>query len=388
MRATLIILSLTTLASIAACADPKGQVKKSDDIILGGLFNLQGSQAELDVPTSNGARLAVDQINASGGVSGKKIHLVIEDGKSRPDMLANRTEKILKQYPTVAAFLGLSDTDMVRSAAPAAADGGRLFLTSGATSPKLPAEVPQYLYLACFGDNVQAAAAAEFAFERLGARSASVLYDSTDTYTNLLQGYFRDRFEQLGGEIRSWEAYSPGELSGPISRLEQADFIFLSAHVARDAIEAIGLLRDAGFSAPIIGGDGFDAEQEWTGETGIADVYFTTHVYLGLDTTDPQVAAFRAAYESANRGEPPSGFAALGYDAVNLIAEAIRLAGAADPDDVLSGLAGIRDFDGVTGTISYEDGTRIPRKSVAIIEIAGGAYRLAEDRMPTEVPAP
>ena len=135
-------------------------------------------------------------------------------------------KRVLAGHPGVSAFLGLSDTDMVLGAAPVAAESGRLFLTSGATSPHLPAEIPRFLYLACFGDNVQAAAAAEFAFEQLGARSASVLYDSNDTYTKLLQGYFVARFVELGGDIRSSEAYSPGQLSGPISRLKQADVVF------------------------------------------------------------------------------------------------------------------------------------------------------------------
>lgn len=387
MRIVSILFTLTILGAVATCTDPKGQVKKGDDIILGGLFNLKGSQEDLDIPTFRGARLAVDEINASGGVLGKKVLLVSDDGKSRPKKVEKSTEKILEQYPGVSAFLGLSDTDMVLAAAPAAAAGGRLFLTSGATSPKLPSEVPQYLYLACFGDNVQAAAAAEFAYHSLEGRSASILYDSTDTYTNLLQGYFRKRFEQLGGTIASSEPYSPGELSGPVSRLQPANIVFLSAHVPDDAVEAVRLLRDAGFSVPILGGDGFDAEDTWLGQTAVHDVYFTTHVYLGSDTTDWQVSAFRAAYEAAYV-DHATAFAALGYDAVKLIADAIRRAGSAEPEDVLDGLRRTRGFDGVTGTISFEDGTRIPTKSVAIIRIDGSAYRLADEWTPSQTPAP
>src|SRR5690606_11444148 len=148
--------------------------------------------------------------------------------------------------PGVAAFVGLSDTDMVRGAAPAVIRARRLLLTSGATSPQLPGQFPNYLYQACFGDNVQAAAAAEFAYQRLGARTASILYDSTDTYTTLLQAYFRDRFSSLGGMIVSSEAYAPGELADPVSRLNPADVVFLSAHVPGDAIEAVHLLRQRG----------------------------------------------------------------------------------------------------------------------------------------------
>jgi len=277
---------------------------------------------------------------------------------------------------------------MVLAAATVAAKRGRLFLTSGATSPQLPAQVPQYLYLACFGDNVQAAAAAEFAYEQLGARSVAVLYDSTDTYTNLLQGYFRTRFGKLGGEIVSAQAYVPGKLDEPIANLKKADFVFLSAHTPDDAMEAVGLLRTAGFNVPIVGGDGFDSESTWAGIASAEDVYFTTHAYLAPDATDPRVQAFARAFAAANNGEQPSGFAALGYDAVRIAVEAVRRAGTNDPSAVLAAISGIRDFEGVTGRISYGDGTRIPTKSVSVIEVAGGRYRLAAVQTPSSVPAP
>ncbi len=378
---TILVFSL-----LAAACDR--QVASNGDVILGGLFNIEGSQGQLDIPASRGARLAVDEINAAGGVLERQIQLVVEDGKSRPELVTEGAENILREHPAVSAFLGLSDTDMVRGAAQTAGKAGRLFLTPGATSPKLPSEVPQYLYLACFGDNAQAAAAAEFAFEKLGARSASILYDSTDSYTNLLQSYFRTRFIDLGGEIESAEAYSPSELSTPIGRLKQADIVFLSAHLPDHAVEAAGLLRATGFSMPIVGGAGFDAEETWAGEAAVRDVYFTTHVYLGSDASNDRVSAFRSAYESAYPGPPATAFAALGYDAVNLIAEAIRQADGSAPEDVLAGMVRIRDFDGVTGTISYPDGTQIPSKSVSIIGVDGGSYRLADERVPTQIPAP
>jgi len=388
MRIVSILLLFAALTATADSGQPKGQIAKSGDVILGGLFNLEGDQGELDIPTYLGAMLAVDELNAGDGVLGRHVTLVAEDGKSRPKKLGKDTEKILQQYPDVAAFLGLSDTDMVLGAAPPAAAAGRLFLTSGATSPKLPAQVPLYLYLACFGDNVQAAAAAEFAYSQLGATTASVLYDSTDSYTNLLEGYFRTRFEGLGGTIESAVPYSPGDLSGPISSLQPASVIFLAAHLPDDALQAVSLLRDAGFPMPIIGGDGFDDEQVWSDHVEVQDVYFTTHVYLGSDTTDPRVADFRAAYAAAYPGEPLTAFAALGYDAVKLIAVAIQKAGSDTPADVLAGLAAITDFDGVTGTISYPDGTQIPLKSVSIIQIDGGAYGLASEWTPAVVPEP
>ncbi len=135
-------------------------------IKIGMIYNMTGSQASLDAPSANGAKLAAKEINAAGGVLGKKMTLVAYDGKSDAATIANAATQ-LTQSDKVVAMFGFSDSDMVMAAAPVAAKAGIVFVTSGATSPKLPDQVPDYLYLACFGDNVQAAAGAEYAFSGL-----------------------------------------------------------------------------------------------------------------------------------------------------------------------------------------------------------------------------
>lgn len=171
----------------------------SEPIVLGALYSLTGGQSGLDVPSSQGAQLAIDEANRSGGVLGRPVQLVVEDAATDPEVVADRSAKILDTYPSTTALFGLSDTDLVLAAAPIAAEHGRLFLTSGATSPKLPAQAPGFLFLACFGDNVQAAAGAEWAYEDLSSRTVSVLFNTESTYAQLLQGYFRTRFEELSG---------------------------------------------------------------------------------------------------------------------------------------------------------------------------------------------
>jgi branched-chain amino acid transport system substrate-binding protein len=387
----IVLVALGVWAAVGSWggASPAGAAshgKTAGVIVLGGLFNLKGDQAALDVPSFHGAQLAVDAINRDGGLLGKRVALVVEDGKTRPDKLQKGTEKILRKYPSVSAFLGLSDTDMVLAAAPPAAAAGRVFLTSGATSPLLPGEVPTYLFLACFGDNVQAAAAAEYAHDELEANSAVVLYDSTDTYTVLLQGYFRTRFLELGGTIPSVEAYTPGDAAAAIDRLADADVVFLAAQSQDDIVATVHELRDAGFTVPILGGDAFDSEGLWAVHPEIDNLYYTTHAYLGADNPDPAVVDFRAAYRAAYPDEPPEAFAALGFDAANLLAEAIRRAGSPDPQDVLESLSRIDDFQGVTGRIGYEAASRIPRKSVSLIEVENGVLSLAKQFVPDSVP--
>ncbi|MFA9409311.1 MAG: ABC transporter substrate-binding protein [Candidatus Dadabacteria bacterium] len=362
--------------------------KEPNPVVMGAIYNLSGSQADLDVPSSRGARMAIEDANREGGVLGRPLRLVLENGESKPAVVEKKTSDMLNRFPTMSAMMGLSDTDMVLAAAPVAAANQRLFLTSGATSPRLPAQIPKYLFLSCFGDNVQAAAGAEWAYRDLGAHTVSILFNTDKSYTRLLQGYFQTSFKQLGGKVLSVKGYKPDDLIQAIQSLRKADFIFLSAADPSEALKLVRLLRKAGFSIPILGGDGFDSEDVWQKPPDINDVFFTTHVYLGPENDDPKVVAFRKAYSETYQGNIPDAFAALGYDTVQLLIMAISVAGSPDPAKVLDALAGIREFEGVTGTMGYTPDNRIPRKSVTILQIEGGKRKLVRQLLPERVPPP
>ena len=359
-----------------------------DPIRLASVYNQTGFQAVLDVPSSRGSALAASEINADGGLLGRELELVAVNGTSVPETLGASVEALLEQDSTVIALVGLSDTDMVLGAAPPAAARGRVFLTSGATSPQLPGQVADYLFLACFGDNVQAAAGAEWAFDALGARDVLVLYDPAQSYTTLLQGYFAVRFSELGGTITQTLQIDPRTEPVTVPPVGDVDLVFLGVETAEDAARVVPLLRGAGYAGPILGGDGYDAAATWADAPDVADVYFTTHVYLGDDSADGQVRAFVEAYEAAYPGEGPTAFAALGYDAVGLIAAAIERSGTATPQGVLDGLGGLTGFDGVTGTIGFSGQDRIPTKSVTILEVTAGAQAFVTEVTPATVPAP
>ena len=387
MRRSFLPVLLVTVGLMIVSCGQAGNLEGRAPIVLGAIYNLTGTQAALDVPSAQGARLAVEEINRDGGLLGRSVRFVLEDGESRPAVVESKTAAMLKEFPFTSALMGLSDTDMVLAAAPVAARSHRLFVTSGATSPRLPAQVPEYLFLACFGDNVQAAAAAEWVYQDLTARTASILFNSSSSYTRLLQGYFQTRFRQLGGQVLSLESYTPDDMSRSIRRLRKADLIFLSA-MPEDVPMALRLLREAGFSAPILGGDGFDSEDLWRKHPEVSNVYFTTHAYLGPDNPDPKMAAFRKAYGQTYPGNTPDAFAALGYDTARLLLAAIGQAETPDPEDVRKALAGIRRFKGITGTIGYSAGSRIPSKSVTILQVERGRLKLVRQLLPARVPPP
>jgi branched-chain amino acid transport system substrate-binding protein len=372
----LLILLALMLSSVAQAQTPP--------VYLGGVFNLSGSQSVLDEPTYQGAKLAVDQVNKKGGVLGRAVRMVLIDSNSEVTKTETLTREALKNQPGLAALMGLSDTDQVLAAARACAGEERVFLTSGATSPRLPKQVPKYLFLACFGDNVQAAAGAEFAYESLESRRVAVVYDESMEYTRLLHKYFQTRFKQLGGEVVAVSSFE-----NSLSQAELPDQPFDLVYLAvgpQDVLSGIHFVRKSGFRGPIMGGDGYDTDA-WQGQTEINNIYYTTHAYLGKDNPSRLVRRFRKSYRMKFR-QPPDAFAGLGFDAMNLLIAAIDKAKSAEPSAVLSALSEIEDFEGVTGRISYTDGSRIPRKSVTIISVQKGTAGFMAEIMPKEVPSP
>lgn len=213
-----------------------------------------------------------------------------------------------------------------------------------------------------------------------------MLYNADMEYTRLLHGYFSARFAQLGGKALQTSSYAADAVAKAIDGAPRADAVFIAAG-PEDAIAATLLLRRAGFAGPIVGGDGFDSDA-WQQHPEVKEVFFTTHAYLGGDNPDPRVTAFREAYVAAYPGSVPDAFAALGYDTARLIIAAIAAAGDADPAKVLRALAGTERFAGVTGELGFRAASRIPTKSVSILEYRAGRRVLVRQLMPDSVPAP
>lgn len=384
-------MKLVVRLAVAAFASTSAGLGTADDrpVIFGAMYNLTGGQHDLDLPSSEGARLAVDQANAGTGVLGRQVRMVLVDGETDPAVIERKTEELLRDQPAIAGLIGFSDTDVVLAAAKVAARHDHVFLTSGATSPLLPVQVPKYLFLACFGDNVQAAAAAEWAHGALRARTAAVLFKQDSTYAQLLHAFFETRFEELGGDVLAVEPYTldPAEFQSKVRTLPAADVIYLAAQ-PDDVALAVPALRKAGNKTPILGGDGLDIGEAWGKISDTRNIYFTTHAYLGADNKNPAVREFRAAFTKAYPDKQPNAFTALGYDAARLLMTAIQNAGSTNPQAVREALAATRDFDGVTGTISFSAGSQIPIKSVTIMEVDSGRQSFVTEVLPKKVPPP
>jgi branched-chain amino acid transport system substrate-binding protein len=384
----------STQAPAPATTEAAAPAASGEPIKIGGTYNLTGDMASLDVPAANGSKLAVKEINAAGGVLGRQIDYILYDGKTDSATNANIATQLVSSDKVV-AIVGNTDSDSALAIGPIAQKAGIPYLTSGATSPKLPDQVGNMMFLEPFGDNVQAAAGAEFAYNKLNAKTCWLLWDKGTEYTTLLAKYFKERYTELGGQILLEDTYTQGDtdFSAQITRLKalnpQPDFLYAAALQASDAGALAKQIRDAGITLPLMGGDGYDGpELVGVGGQAAENVYFTTHAMMDPVNGTDKVKAFIKAYNAEYGHDPESAFAALGYDAIYLMADAIKRAGSTDPAAIRDALANTKGFEGVTGTITYNPPSRIPQKTVAIIKIVNGKYTLAAEVVPEKVPAP
>ena len=390
----LVIMSLVLSACVAAPsggATSSGAAATGDTIKIGGGFALTGDESSLDLPAANGAKLAAKEINAAGGVLGKQIDLIVHDSQYKMDVTAQIAKQFVEQDKAV-AVIGFTDTDSVLASGPTIQGAGLPFITAGATSPKIPTQVGDKMFLACFGDNVQAAAGAEFGFKKYG-KSAYLLWDKGVEYTTLLGGYFKSRYTELGGTIVLEDQYDDKatDFSAQIAKIKalatQPDFYYIAA-MPYNVGPVVKQFRDAGLTGPIIGGDGYDTPDLVSVAGSAAEnVFFSTHALMDAQGGTDGIKKFIAAYNKEYGHDPENAFAALGYDTMYLLADALKRAGSTDAAAITKAIKETKDFPGITGKITFGD-SNVPQKGVTIIAIKDGKFTLGAEVVPEKVPAP
>lgn len=359
--------------------------ESGEPIRIGGMYNVTGGMSSIDDPGLNGMQLMATQINEAGGVLGRPIEIIAIDGKSDQTTVTNAMSEMIDVH-NVVAIGGLNDSTFALAAGPIAQNAGIPFLTAGATLPTLPEQVGDYFFMVPFGDDAQAYAIADYAIDELGATTAWMLVDQAYDFTTALARFFKERWEERGGEVLLEDIYQSGDtdFSAQIARLReldpQPDVLFVSA-IPNEAGITTRQIREAGLEQPILSGDGFDTPLigEVAGDLA-DDVYYSTHA--SLDNPDPKVQDFVTAYNEEYGRPPENAFAALGYDMMGLLASAMERAGSTDPAAIRDALAATEGYDAVTGTITYPEGQRKPVKAVTIIQVQDGVYSFAAEATP------
>ncbi len=379
-------------STASAPASAGGSSSLGGTIKIGGGFALTGAESALDLPAANGAKLAVKEINAAGGIGGAQIDFIIHDSKYDMTVTAQTAKQFVEQ-DKVSLFIGYTDSDSVLAAGPTFQAANIPFITVGATSPKLPSQIGDQLFLAAFGDNVQAAVGAEYAAKKFG-KNAYFLVDKGIEYTTLLGRYFKARFTELGGTIALEDSYEDQatDFSAQIAKVKtltpKPDFYYVAA-MPYNIGPVVKQFRDAGITGPIVGGDGYDTP-DLIKVAGAAseNVFFTTHALIDSTGGTDGIKKFIAAYKAEYGNDPENAFAALGYDTVYLLADAVKRAGGTDAAAVKSAIEGTTDFAGITGKITFSEDAHVPQKGVTVIEVSGGKFTLAGEVVPEKVPDP
>ncbi len=380
---------VAAMLRVAPGARAQGAAPTGEPVLIGCPYNLTGGYASIDNPARDGSQLAAEELNAAGGILGRPVELRVYDGKSETTTITSITQRLVEEDKVI-ALVGLSDTTYMLAAGPVAQEAGIPFIDVAGTAPIIT-DIGDFIFMLPFGDNVQAAVAAEFAQEK-GWKTCGLLLDEAMDYTKFLAAYFETRFtaEDIGGQIVNQRSYQMGDtdFSSQLTEFKnlnpQPDFLFISSNPGEIGT-IVKQARDLGIELPILGGDGYDTPLlvELAG-AATREVYFTTH--QGIYGDDPAAKNFKTAYQQRYGREPEAVFAALGYDAIKLMADAINRAGNLEGEKIRDALAATQNFQGATGTISYQPGIRIPSKSVALVQVVDQKPTLIKIVVPKEIP--
>lgn len=342
-----------------------------DSITIGTVTTNSGTAAAYGEAEVKGFELAVSEINAKGGINGKKVKLESMDDKGDATEASNAYNKLAGDN-NVLAVAGPTISATTAAVAPLADQSKLVTIAPAATSDSI--ETGNYLFRTCFKDSYQGEVAARFAAENLKVKKVAVLYGTGDPYSSGVGEAFAKAAEKLGLEVVDKESSSSAddtEYSAQLQKIQAsgAELLYAPYYYSVAGPCIIPQARSVGFEGYVMGPDGYDGLKLTGDKSQYNKTYYTTH-YSADDNTNTKVQDFIKSYKSKNNAEPNT-FAALGYDTIYMIKQAIEKAGEnATREDVRNAVAGMT-FDGVTGKFTM-DKSGSPTKSVTVLEMKDG----------------
>ncbi|MEK7722911.1 MAG: ABC transporter substrate-binding protein [Acidobacteriota bacterium] len=354
-----IVLFLTLFSSVFA---------QTDETIKVGIFaDMTGQTASFGVSTLSGIKMAADEINAKGGINGRKIELILEDNQGLPENTKTVVQKLIKEKK-VHALLGEVLSTNSLAAAPIAQAAKIPMISPSSTNPRVT-KVGDYIFRTCFIDDFQGEAMAKFAFETLKMRRIALLTDFNSDYAKGLSESFATTFTRLGGRIISQKTYFQGDedYSQQLLAIKKTNpqAIYLTGYY-----NSVGVIakqaRAMKITAPILGGDGWDSPSlfELSGNS-LNNSYITDH--FSLESPNEKVKKFSTDYKNLY-GLDADGFAALAYDAMYVLADSVQRAKSTESQKLREAIATTKNFDGVTGKITINN-SRNADKPVVILKL-------------------
>lgn len=372
-RVTVGIMMVVVVGLLVACGSNQNADENSNVIRIGSMFELTGSAAEYGISMNEAVHMAADEINAAGGVDGKEIEIVERDIAS-DEVQAAQATMALATEENVLAIIGPALTGTLQASIPSANDYQIPIISPSATDDGVlqddDGNVHPYAYRTSFTNSFQGGALASFANTNLNATKAIIFADNSSDYALGLTETFRAAFD---GEIVAIENFTTDQtdFSATLTNIRNLDFdVLYVPGYYEQAGPLIKQAREMGMKQPILGPDGFGNSKvfELAGTDNMNEIYYTSH--FAVESDNPTIQTFVENYEQVT-GKTPDMFTGLAYDAVYLVKEAIERAGSLDTVEINREIENTIDFDGITGTFSF-DKKHDPVKTVSIIEVQDG----------------
>lgn len=363
-----LIFSIFFNACVQKGGDGNGTTSSGDTIKVGVYVDLTGQTSSFGQSTKNGIELAVDEINAAGGVNGKKIQLVVEDDQGRTEQAKTVVEKLINQDKVV-AVLGEVASSNTLAAAPVAQAAKIPMITPSSTNPKVT-QVGDFIFRVCFLDDFQGSSIAKFAAKNLNGKTAAILGDVNSDYSKGLTEFFEKEFTALGGKVVAKEAYTQTDpdFKGQLTKIRNLnpDVVYVPGYYGQVGI-IVKQARELGMTMPFLGGDGWDSPELWNlGGAALKNSFITNH--YSADDPNPVIQNFVKNYKAKYNNVAPDSLAALAYDSARVLADALKRAGGTDNTKLRDAINATKDFAGVTGTISI-NAERNAVKPAVVLEV-------------------
>ncbi|MDQ2856964.1 MAG: ABC transporter substrate-binding protein [Acidobacteriota bacterium] len=381
-RILISLLLITTFVFTFACERKGGPGAggQTGPIIVGYYGDLTGRTSNFGVSTKRGAEMAADEINKAGGIDGRQITILSEDDEGRPEKAATVVTKLIDQ-DRVIALVGEVASGNTLAAAPKAQNAHVPMISPSSTNPAVT-QVGDYISRVCFIDPFQGEVMAKFAANTLKAKSAAIMLDFNSPYSRGLTEFFEKSFKKLGGKVVSTQSYTQGDrdYKGQLTSIRSLnpDVIYVPGYYGEVGVIA-KQAKQLDIKAPLLGGDGWDAPQLWElGGDALNGSFISNH--YSVEDPSPAIQKFVADYK-ARYNIIPDALAALGYDAMRVLADALKRAGTSEGPKLRDAINATQGFVGVTGIISL-NADRNAIKPAVVLKLQDGKYVYQETIKP------
>ncbi len=387
MKRTLIsLLLISTFLFTFACErrGGPGAGGETGQIVVGYYGDLTGRTSNFGVSTRNGVLMAADEINKAGGINGRQITILSEDDEGRPEKAATVVTKLIDQ-DRVIALLGEVASGNSLAAAPKAQSAHVPMISPSSTNPAVT-QVGDYIFRVCFIDPFQGEVMAKFAANTLKAKTAAIMLDFNSPYSRGLTEFFEKSFTKLGGQLLNKQSYTQGDrdYKGQLTSIRSLnpDVIYVPGYYGEVGVIA-KQAKQLGIKAPLLGGDGWDAPQLWElGGDALNGSFISNH--YSVEDPSPAIQKFVSDFKT-RYNIAPDALAALGYDAMRVLGDALKRSGTSEGPALRDAIAATKEFAGVTGVITI-NAERNAVKPAVVLKLQDGKY-VYQETISADAPA-